>query len=82
MDTTGAESTTPSTVAPTPTPDFQTGVTPTPSLLTHTVQPGQTVESIAALYGVTVEALLAINNLSPANTQAIVAGAVLTIPSP
>ena len=82
MDTTGAESTTPSTVAPTPTPDFQTGVTPTPTLLTHTVQPGQTVESIAALYGVTVEALLAINNLSPANTQAIVAGAVLTIPSP
>ncbi|MEZ4831730.1 MAG: SIMPL domain-containing protein [Caldilineaceae bacterium] len=73
---------TPSTTAPTPMPDTQGGAAPTATApTTHTVQPGETVEAIAQIHSVTVEALLAANNLSQIDAQAIPAGTVLNIPS-
>lgn len=44
----------------------------------HTVRPGETLAAIAAQYGVTVNALLKVNNLSNANL--IYAGQLLIIP--
>lgn len=46
---------------------------------THVVQPGETLKGIADLYGVTVEALAAANNIT--NIDAIFVGQVLTISS-
>ncbi len=60
-------------VTPTPTPDLPTPTpnvflptdTPTPTLpvntFTHIVQPGDTIQSVATRYNVTVEAILAVN---------------------
>jgi LysM repeat protein len=45
---------------------------------TYTVQPGDSLSRIAARFGVTVDAILAVNNLSDPNT--IFAGQVLNIP--
>ncbi|MCB9451724.1 MAG: LysM peptidoglycan-binding domain-containing protein [Anaerolineaceae bacterium] len=47
---------------------------------THTVQPGETLQSIAALYGLTVEDLAAYSNLVDVNT--IFVGQILTITPP
>lgn len=44
---------------------------------THTVMPGETLYSIAALYGATVESLMSANNLA---TDAIYVGQVLDVP--
>ncbi|MBZ0276515.1 MAG: LysM peptidoglycan-binding domain-containing protein, partial [Anaerolineae bacterium] len=46
---------------------------------THTVQPGETLQSVAALYGLTVDDLVVRNNLIDANR--IFVGQVLTITS-
>ncbi len=48
--------------------------------ITHTVQPGETVKSIAALYGLTIEELATQNNLADINR--IYVGQVLNITSP
>lgn len=47
--------------------------------MTHIVQPGDTLWSIAARYGVTVEALMRANNLT--NPNYIFLGQTLVIPS-
>ncbi len=44
---------------------------------THTVNPGETLPSIAQLYGLTIEALVALNQLADPNT--IYVGQVLTV---
>lgn len=58
------------------------GVTPTPvpteALLTHTIQPGETLYSIAVRYGVTVQELMQANNLT--DPDLIYPGQVLIIP--
>lgn len=53
---------------------------PSPTPVTHTVQAGESLGQIAAQYGVAMDELAALNNLTDAN--AIVAGQVLTIPQP
>jgi nucleoid-associated protein YgaU len=53
--------------------------TPEPPL-THVVQRSENLTAIAAQYGVTVEALVSVNNIS--NPNRIEAGTVLTIPKP
>lgn len=54
----------PATATPTvsPTPILPTA-SPTPSGRTHTVQPGETMASIADEYGVPVEAIAELNNI-------------------
>jgi len=52
--------------------------TPTPSPLLHTVQPGETLASIAAAYGVPLADLIAANDIQDPNL--IRAGQVLVIP--
>lgn len=47
---------------------------------TYTVQPGDTLSGIAAQYGVTVEAIMAANNLE--SRSVVYAGQTLIIPSP
>lgn len=59
---TPTETFTPS-ITPTPAPTL----TPHPATLVHVIQAGETLSSIAAQYGVTVEALMAANNLTDAN---------------
>ncbi len=48
-------------------------------LKTHIVQEGETLSEIAEMYGITVDALLAVNSIEDPNT--IVAGMELTIPA-
>ncbi|MFO7678681.1 MAG: LysM peptidoglycan-binding domain-containing protein [Chloroflexota bacterium] len=57
-------------------------VQPTPSgqIATHTVQDGETLDSIAQLYGVSASEIAAANNLTNAN--GLTAGQVLVIPAP
>ncbi len=55
--------------------DFPTAVPPSK---THTVQPGENLTAIARQYGVTVQALVAANQIS--NPDRVTAGTVLTIP--
>jgi LysM repeat protein len=62
------------TTPPTPT------ITPTPNFRTHTVRPGETLAGIARTYGVTVEAIVALNRFPNPNT--IEVGQELLIPSP
>lgn len=57
---------------PTPTPS------PTPAFVEYTVQEGDTLSSIAAAYGVTVEEIIAANDI--ANPDEIAIGDVLIIP--
>ena len=59
---TPTETFTPS-ITPTPAPTH----TPHPATLVHVVQAGETLSSIAAQYGVTVEALMDANSLTDAN---------------
>lgn len=60
----------------TPVPDG--GATPSAGGTTHTVKQGETLNRIAAKYGVTVEAIKKANNLT--NVNLIYPGQVLTIP--
>ncbi len=61
--------------APTPPPP----PTPTPLLRTHVVQEGETLRDIAGQYGVTVDALLAANDVA---SDEIAVGQMLVIPEP
>ncbi|MBC7224148.1 MAG: LysM peptidoglycan-binding domain-containing protein [Anaerolineae bacterium] len=60
----------------TPTP----AVSPTPSVVTHVVQAGETLLDIAIRYGVSQDAILALNDL--ASPDLIYAGQTLRIPVP
>lgn len=76
-----ASPTPPATPIPSPTATaVPTGIppTPTPGPLLHTVQPGETLVSIAAAYGVPLEELIAVNHIQDPNL--IRAGQVLVIP--
>ena len=64
-----------STVAPAAPPPVST--TPVPAAVTHTVAPGETVASIAAQHGLTVEAIAAANGL--VDTSVIYIGTVLQL---
>jgi LysM repeat protein len=55
--------------------DFPTAV----PAKTHTVQPGENLTAIARQYGITVQALVAANQIS--NPDRVDAGTVLTIPA-
>jgi LysM repeat protein len=75
---------TPATPRPTTpaTPGGPTPVPPTPppgNVCQHTVKPGETLNSIAAMYGTTVEAIMRANGLS--NPNLIFAGQTLIIPN-
>ena len=64
------------TVTPTPSPTL----TPTATPVTHQVQPGDTLENIALLYGSTVEKISERNNIL--NPHQIDVGQILVIPTP
>lgn len=69
--------------SPTPEPPSPTPEPPTPEPAaprTYTVQPGDTLRSIAAQFDVEVEALLAANDLTPAQGDALRVGQELIIP--
>jgi LysM repeat protein len=73
---------TPTSPPPTATP---TAVPPTekpapPSRRTYTVKPGDTLRSIAEQFGVSVDALIAANHLTPAQADALRIGQELIIP--
>jgi LysM repeat protein len=70
------------TRAATSTPTITTApsATPTSAVRTHTVQPSETLASIAKAYGVTVEAIVALNHFS--NPNVIEVGQELLIPLP
>ena len=85
MDPTNAETTfLPATSLGSPTVPAPQDVTPTPagSNRTHTLQPGETVQSLATIYGVSVEAILAANDLAPDDAQFVQPGSILIIPMP
>lgn len=64
-----------------PAPDPNAGMaTAVPAAQVHTVQDGQTLDSIAVQYGVTTEELAIANNLTIAST--LVAGQSLVVPAP
>lgn len=58
----------------------QVANTPTPATIIHTVAAGETLAIIAARYGTTVEAIVAMNNI--ADPDKIEIGQKLTIPAP
>ena len=64
----------------TPTVPAISTVTPTPSVRTHIVLPGETLVSIAQEYDVAVEAILELNGLT--NPNVIEVGQELLIPLP
>ena len=66
------------TVQPTAAPEPAPTSAPAPTTTTHTVQPGETLSSIARRYGVSVQALVWTNNI--ANPSLILPGQVLVIP--
>jgi LysM repeat protein len=68
------------TVAGTPTssPEPEPTATPTIEILTHTIENGDNLISIAEQYGVTVQAIVIANNL--ANPDLIYIGQTLSIP--
>lgn len=74
------------TTLPTPIPtivvDLPTTPAPAPVMMTHVVVFGETIYNIAASYGVSVEAIMAANNLTPEAAQALQQGQVLNIPTP
>ncbi|MBC7226481.1 MAG: LysM peptidoglycan-binding domain-containing protein [Thermoflexales bacterium] len=78
----GAATPTPSaTVAPSPTATAVPTVpppSPTPGPLLHVVQPGETLASIAAAYGVPLAELIAVNHIQDPNLIRV--GQVLVIP--
>ena len=67
------------TSTPTETATSTPSATPTPAQILYTVQPGDTLSGIALRFGVTVEDIQTLNNLS---TTMIVLGQVLQIPRP
>ncbi len=68
----------PTPVTSTPPPPPATATPPPPTSGTYTVQPGDTLSRIAARFGVTVQAIVAANNI--ANPNLIHVGQVLIIP--
>jgi membrane peptidoglycan carboxypeptidase len=68
------------TPEPTATPDASTEPSPTspPNVFYYTVQPGDTLEEIAAQFETTVEAIAALNDIDP--NDPIIPGTVLAIP--
>lgn len=62
------------TIAPTPTPTPP----PTPTPKSHTVQAGQSLSQIAGAYGVSMDAILSLNNIPDPNNLLI--GQVLILP--
>jgi len=69
---------TPTAVPPTPTP--VSTATPTVHNILYSVQPGDTLGSVAAMFGVKQADILKANNLSPGST--LYPGQVLVIPNP
>lgn len=69
----------PATVAPTPSPTPGPTPTPAPAPVTYIVQPGDTLNLIAARYGTTAQAIMDANGLT---TDVIHPGQVLIIPVP
>ncbi len=62
---------------PTATPTLSAGTSVSPNVVTYTVQPGDSLYSIAAAYSMTVDQLMALNDITdPASLQV---GQVLTI---
>lgn len=75
------------TMEPTPTPDpaqipTATATTPAATTTTHTYQFGETLDQIALQYGVTVDSILAANNLTTETAQFLQPGQTLIIPLP
>ena len=69
------------TPAPTPTPEVVPTPSPAPGIArTHTVAPGETLSSIAAEYGVTVQQIVDLNHIQ--NPDQVNYGTVLQIPPP
>ena len=66
------------TATPTPTPEVTPSPQPTP--VTYIIQPGDTLEDIAARFGVDVESLAAANGITDPNL--ILVGQELIIPAP
>jgi LysM repeat protein len=67
------------TPIPTETLTLTPSATPTPTQIIYTVQAGDTLSDIALRFGVTVEAIQALNNL---DTPLIIQGQMLQIPRP
>lgn len=67
------------TEEPTDEPTEEPTATPPPEQITHTVQPGETLSRIALQYGVTVQQIVQLNNIS--NPNLIYVGQVLVIRS-
>jgi len=67
------------TVAPTPTPTPAPTPTAAPTPVTYIVQPGDTLNAIAARYGTTAQAIMQANGLT---SDIINVGQVLIIPVP
>jgi len=76
--TPGAPTAKPTGPGPTKVPP--TSPVPPPTGCTHVVKPGETLYSIAAMYGVTVQAIMQANGLTDPNT--IYIGQTLKIPAP
>jgi nucleoid-associated protein YgaU len=66
--------------APTPSPIAEPSPTPEPSPLVHVVARGESLSLIAAQYGTTIDAIIALNQLQ--NPNLIVPGQRLLIPPP
>lgn len=71
---------TPTTPAPTVTPTVTVTPEPPPSSFEHTVQTGESMFSIAALYGISLEVLAQANNMP--EESVLLEGMTLTIPLP
>ena len=66
------------TPTPTPGPTSLLPLSPSPTLITYVVQPGDTLVGIASLYGTTAEAICALNELE--DCELIFPGEELAIP--
>jgi LysM repeat protein len=69
-------------IIPGPTPEGGPTATPTAAAATYTVRPGDTMLAIAARNDVTVEALLAANDMTINEARSLQPGDVLIIPGP
>lgn len=72
------ETPTPTLLPPTLVPTPQPSPTPQPPI-THTIGSGETLISIALFYGVTIDSIVTLNNLSPDSIQA---GTRILVPQP
>lgn len=75
-----ATSTATSTATPTATPTVAPTLPPTPQLLTYEIQAGDTLLAIASQFGITVDELMAANNLTQSDVLALRPGQELIIP--